>query len=260
MARQRPAAPGRCRQPAGGGRARGEIHPPVAAGILHRPRHADAAGLGHLARRRTVVRRALVGAHRLGGSRRAAGRPACRRLHAGRGMAAAGAARGGGAVHRRQRRAAARRGPAALAAGVAAAAHRSRTRSRARGARRHRSRLGRLTLGGLPLDDRPGVGVRLDARRKRLVPDIDWVEVPAGEFRYGEKNRGSGCRPSTSPAIRSPTASSAASSTTRKAMPTPAGGKASRSGPSALPKRPGTMPTTRARPFRGSRRWPSAAG
>ncbi|MBL8425746.1 MAG: SUMF1/EgtB/PvdO family nonheme iron enzyme [Candidatus Accumulibacter phosphatis] len=49
--------------------------------------------------------------------------------------------------------------------------------------------LGRLTLGGLPLDDRPGVGVRLDAGRKRLVPDIDWVEVPAGEFRYGEENR-----------------------------------------------------------------------
>ena len=49
--------------------------------------------------------------------------------------------------------------------------------------------LGRLRLGGLPLDDRPGVGVRFDARRQRPVPDIDWVEVPAGEFRYGKYKR-----------------------------------------------------------------------
>ena len=97
------------------------------SGLLHRARHARTAGLGHPARRRTVAGRALVGAHRLGGSRRAARRPACRRLHAGRRMAAAGAARGRGAVHGRQRRAAAGRGSAASAAGLAAATHRSRT-------------------------------------------------------------------------------------------------------------------------------------
>jgi len=31
--------------------------------------------------------------------------------------------------------------------------------------------------------------VRLNAVRSRLIPDIDWVEVPAGEFRYGERNK-----------------------------------------------------------------------
>jgi formylglycine-generating enzyme required for sulfatase activity len=37
------------------------------------------------------------------------------------------------------------------------------------------------TLGKLGLDDRPGVGV------KDGLPDIDWVEVPQGEFIYGEE-------------------------------------------------------------------------
>jgi formylglycine-generating enzyme required for sulfatase activity len=45
--------------------------------------------------------------------------------------------------------------------------------------------LGRLSLDGLPLDDRPGVGLRFQGKRRRQVPDIDWVEVPAGKFRYG---------------------------------------------------------------------------
>lgn len=44
---------------------------------------------------------------------------------------------------------------------------------------RERAHLWR-TLGQLGLDDRPGVGVR-DG-----LPDIDWVDVPEGEFQYGE--------------------------------------------------------------------------
>ena len=39
------------------------------------------------------------------------------------------------------------------------------------------------TLGRLDLDDRPGVGV------KDGLPDIDWVDVPAGGFIYGDKKR-----------------------------------------------------------------------
>ncbi|WP_273703524.1 SUMF1/EgtB/PvdO family nonheme iron enzyme, partial [Candidatus Accumulibacter vicinus] len=31
--------------------------------------------------------------------------------------------------------------------------------------------------------------MRFDAARKRQVPDIDWVEVPAGKFRYGEEQQ-----------------------------------------------------------------------
>jgi len=46
--------------------------------------------------------------------------------------------------------------------------------------------LGSLTLGGLPLDDRPGVGLRFNDQRRCLLPNIDWVKVPAGAFRYGE--------------------------------------------------------------------------
>jgi formylglycine-generating enzyme required for sulfatase activity len=38
-----------------------------------------------------------------------------------------------------------------------------------------------LALGRLGLDDRPGVVLRADG-----LPDIDWVEVPAGPFLYGE--------------------------------------------------------------------------
>ncbi|NBO66226.1 MAG: hypothetical protein EBU88_15525, partial [Acidobacteria bacterium] len=37
------------------------------------------------------------------------------------------------------------------------------------------------------LDDRPGVGTKVDQRGVRL-PDIDWVEIPAGEFLYGHKD------------------------------------------------------------------------
>ena len=49
--------------------------------------------------------------------------------------------------------------------------------------------LGMLTLDGEPLDNRPGVALRYDAKLRRKVPDIAWVEVPAGEFIYqdGEK-------------------------------------------------------------------------
>ncbi|TLD46403.1 MAG: Serine/threonine-protein kinase pkn1 [Accumulibacter sp.] len=49
--------------------------------------------------------------------------------------------------------------------------------------------LGSLTLDGRPLDDRPGVGLRFDGERRCLVPDIDWVEVPAGAFRYGDEQK-----------------------------------------------------------------------
>src|SRR5262249_41274737 len=38
--------------------------------------------------------------------------------------------------------------------------------------------LGMLKADGLLLDSRPGVGV------KDSLPDIDWVEIPAGEFQY----------------------------------------------------------------------------
>jgi formylglycine-generating enzyme required for sulfatase activity len=40
-----------------------------------------------------------------------------------------------------------------------------------------------LALGRLELDNRPGLG--LD---ERGLPDIDWLEVPGGEFLYGENN------------------------------------------------------------------------
>lgn len=41
-----------------------------------------------------------------------------------------------------------------------------------------------LTLGRLGLDDRPGVGVRPDG-----LPDIEWCEVSAGAFQYGDPPR-----------------------------------------------------------------------
>lgn len=44
--------------------------------------------------------------------------------------------------------------------------------------------LGSLRLRGEPLDNRHGVSVRLDPRLGRVIPDIDWVEVPAGPFKY----------------------------------------------------------------------------
>jgi formylglycine-generating enzyme required for sulfatase activity len=44
--------------------------------------------------------------------------------------------------------------------------------------------LGMLTLDGEPLDNRPGVALRYDSKLRRKVPDIAWVEVPAGEFIY----------------------------------------------------------------------------
>ena len=49
--------------------------------------------------------------------------------------------------------------------------------------------LGMLSLDGEPLDNRPGVALRYDTKLRRKVPDIAWVEVPAGEFiyQYGEK-------------------------------------------------------------------------
>ena len=49
--------------------------------------------------------------------------------------------------------------------------------------------VGMLTLDGEPLDNRPGVALRYDAKLRRRVPDIAWVEVSAGPFIYqdGEK-------------------------------------------------------------------------
>ena len=44
--------------------------------------------------------------------------------------------------------------------------------------------LGMLKLDGVPLDNRPGVALRYDAKLRRQIPDIDWVEVPAGPFIY----------------------------------------------------------------------------
>ncbi|WP_156427941.1 SUMF1/EgtB/PvdO family nonheme iron enzyme, partial [Thiohalocapsa sp. ML1] len=44
-----------------------------------------------------------------------------------------------------------------------------------------RAAIGRA-LGLLGLDDRPGVGLRADG-----LPDIAWVDMPAGEFLYGDK-------------------------------------------------------------------------
>ncbi|MEI7867742.1 MAG: SUMF1/EgtB/PvdO family nonheme iron enzyme [Candidatus Methylumidiphilus sp.] len=44
--------------------------------------------------------------------------------------------------------------------------------------------LGMLTLDGEPLDNRPGVALRYDAKLHRHIPNIDWVEVPAGPFIY----------------------------------------------------------------------------
>ncbi len=44
-----------------------------------------------------------------------------------------------------------------------------------------RAALGRA-VGKLDLDDRRGVGLRQDG-----LPDIDWVEIPGGEFLYGEE-------------------------------------------------------------------------
>lgn len=46
--------------------------------------------------------------------------------------------------------------------------------------------LGRLKLNGQSLDNRPGVALRYEGRRARWVPHIEWVEIPAGPFRYQE--------------------------------------------------------------------------
>ncbi len=49
------------------------------------------------------------------------------------------------------------------------------------------------TLGSLGWDDRPWVGLQPDrlglGDRVGLIPDIAWVEVPAGPFRYGNKKQ-----------------------------------------------------------------------
>ena len=49
--------------------------------------------------------------------------------------------------------------------------------------------LGSVRLNGQPLDNRPGVGLRYDLTQRRWLPDLDWVEIPAGPFIYqdGEK-------------------------------------------------------------------------
>jgi formylglycine-generating enzyme required for sulfatase activity len=49
---------------------------------------------------------------------------------------------------------------------------------------RARAAVGRA-LGMTGLDDRPGVGTKVDANGV-LLPDIDWVRIPAGEFIYGD--------------------------------------------------------------------------
>jgi formylglycine-generating enzyme required for sulfatase activity len=38
------------------------------------------------------------------------------------------------------------------------------------------------------LDDRPGVGTTVDSKG-RVIPHIEWVEIPGGEFIYGEKEQ-----------------------------------------------------------------------
>ena len=60
--------------------------------------------------------------------------------------------------------------------------------------------LGRLRLGDAPLDNRKGVSVfsslpvgrvpaRVEGSGVRALPDIDWVEIPAGDFIYQEKEK-----------------------------------------------------------------------
>ena len=51
--------------------------------------------------------------------------------------------------------------------------------------------LGSVRLNGQPLDNRPGVGLRYDLKQRRWLPDIYWVEIPAGPFRYqdGKKQK-----------------------------------------------------------------------
>jgi formylglycine-generating enzyme required for sulfatase activity len=51
---------------------------------------------------------------------------------------------------------------------------------------RARAAVGRA-LGLMRLDNRPGVGTIMD-RHGIAIPDIDWVEVPAGEFQYGDES------------------------------------------------------------------------
>lgn len=47
--------------------------------------------------------------------------------------------------------------------------------------------LGMLTLDGMPLDNRKGVAVWRTGRMGILLPDIDWVDVAEGPFKYGEE-------------------------------------------------------------------------
>ncbi len=46
--------------------------------------------------------------------------------------------------------------------------------------------LGALELDGLPLDNRKGVSVTRRPDTELRIPDIDWVEIPVGRFRYQE--------------------------------------------------------------------------
>jgi formylglycine-generating enzyme required for sulfatase activity len=44
--------------------------------------------------------------------------------------------------------------------------------------------IGTLILDDLPLDDRKGVSVRIGRSSSARLPDIDWVAVPAGKFKF----------------------------------------------------------------------------
>ncbi|MBK8032200.1 MAG: SUMF1/EgtB/PvdO family nonheme iron enzyme [Chloroflexi bacterium] len=44
--------------------------------------------------------------------------------------------------------------------------------------------LGSFQIGGRMVDNRKGVGLRADG-----LPDLDWVEIPAGEFMYGHQDK-----------------------------------------------------------------------
>ena len=108
------------------------------------------------------------------------------------------------------------------------------------------------TLGRLGLDDRPGIGI------KDGLPDIDWVEVPAGPFLYGRRRRRRPSRPSASPVTPSPMPNTKPSSMMAATRPTH-GGKGWRNGRGRHGVA-GPIPTRRGKPSPGTKPWATPAG
>ena len=98
--------------------------------------------------------------------------------------------------------------------------------------------------------DRPGIGL------KSGLPDIAWVELPAGAFLYGDKKRKKTLRPSASPATPSPMPNTKPSSRRAATRPTH-GGKGWRNGRGRHGV-PGPIPMRRGKPSRGTKPWPIA--